>query len=90
MLSDKESRARMDQMCLFRESLERPTIDPVICARVVVHGAMNVAPTRVSNEMLEWPADSSRVSLSRITYHPETDTFCGWQVGANVPTWEQR
>jgi hypothetical protein len=57
--------------------------------RAVEHGAMDVEPKRQNNGILVWPADDERVSLFKISYHPEDDTFSGWQAGASVPEWTQ-
>ena len=58
--------------------------------RAVAYGAVDAAPHRAANGVLTWPADAERVSVDRISYYPEDDTFSGWRSGANVPAWTQR
>ncbi len=57
--------------------------------RAIAYGAKDLRPIR-QGDHLHWPADSEHVALDSITYHPDDDTFSGWQSGRSVPEWTQR
>jgi ribosomal protein L37E len=58
--------------------------------RAIAYGAKDVEPKPGGTAgILVWPADEERVSLDRISYHPEDDTFSGWSCGRPVPEWTQ-
>ena len=63
-----------------------------IIGRAVELGALEgVNPTQTSSspECWEFEVDEDRISIFNLTYHPNTQTFAGWNAGANTPEWEE-